>query len=172
MWGFAGLSHCCCLYRKPSCFGRSNIQIRSSISVPQKWSLRWTRKSQCTMENLFLTSLASIFKSFTFSTIFLFSSLSIFSPYSASSLATLASPRSSKGKIQEVMKILDLTVYRPCLEVTEQHQRFPLSQWKNYRMSLLQVVFFALFWAPYVMHQTWLILQHMLLISNWNIAGC
>ena len=29
------------------------------------------------------------------------------------------------------------------------------SQWKNLRMSVLQVIVFAVFWAPYVIHQSW-----------------
>ena len=41
------------------------------------------------------------------------------------------------------------------IEETPQIQTFFKSQWKNLRMSVLQVLFFAVFWAPYVIHQSW-----------------
>ena len=36
-----------------------------------------------------------------------------------------------------------------------QSKRFYQAQWKNLRMSLIHVIFFAVFWAPYTIHQTW-----------------
>ena len=34
-------------------------------------------------------------------------------------------------------------------------QKFMKSQWKNLKMSVLQVSVFAVFWAPYTVHQAW-----------------
>ena len=41
------------------------------------------------------------------------------------------------------------------VQVKTNRYRLMRNQWKNLRMSFLQVIFFAVFWAPYVAQQTW-----------------
>lgn len=38
-------------------------------------------------------------------------------------------------------------------------RRFMQTQWKNIKMSLIHVSFFGVFWAPYTIHQAWMIID-------------
>ena len=55
-------------------------------------------------------------------------------------------------------------------EDTPQIQTCFKSQWKNLRMSVLQVFFFAVFWAPYVIHQSWYV-QGKMKFRNYKFVS-
>ena len=130
------------------------------------------------MENQPLFSLVLTLRSSTVSTSSPVSSLSISSPFSASSSAMWSLFVLWEGAMHNIKKILlqPIFLFRReiasfQIDISQKRQGSTRSQWKNLRMSVFQVIVFAVFWAPYVIHQSWWVLINLINVQeeqNWR----